>query len=72
MERRIPKLIFDTSAINALAKEADVRGITEAICIAYHFGITETVLSEIVADPEGARRNTRLDVLKRLLGWANA
>jgi len=64
----IPKLIFDTSAINELAKDADVRAITEGICVAYHVGITETVLSEIVADPDEARRNSRLDVLKRLLG----
>jgi hypothetical protein len=64
---KILKLIFDTSAINALADDADVRPITEGICVVYHVGITETVLSEIVADPDEARRNSRLDVLKRLL-----
>ena len=67
MGRLIPKLIFDTSAINALANDGDVRAISEAICIAYEFVITETVLSEIVADPDEARRNHRLDVMKRLL-----
>jgi hypothetical protein len=43
------KLVFDTSAINALAADADLDVIIRSLGLAYHVGITETVLAEVVA-----------------------
>jgi hypothetical protein len=68
MEKQKRKLIFDTSAINAFADDLDRKAIIEGLCIVYQVGITETVLSEIVANSEEGRRRELLDLLKRLLG----
>src|SRR2546426_762133 len=65
--KRLPKLIFDTSGINALAKDPDRKAIVEGLCIAYFVGITVTALSEILATPDEDDRKELLDVLKRLL-----
>lgn len=61
------KLIFDTSAINALAADSDVVPIVQSLGLAFHIGITETVLAEVVANPEEEDRKVLLDLLKRLL-----
>jgi hypothetical protein len=65
------KLIFDTSAINALANDPDSAAITASLGAAYRVGITETVISEVIADPDAARRTGRFDLMKRLLGAGN-
>src|SRR5207244_178265 len=67
MEQRLAKLIFDTSAINALSEDLDRKAIIEGLCIAYFVGITVTALSEIVATPDEEDRRELLDLLKRLL-----
>jgi hypothetical protein len=66
---KIPKLIVDTSAVNALEKDPEKNTIIEGLRLAYHVGITETVLSEIAADPDEPRRKAHLDLLKRFLGF---
>ena len=45
---------------------------TSRLVVISHQGFTSSDASEIVADPDEARRNSRLDVLKRLLGWLEA
>jgi len=65
------KLIFDTSAINALADDPDSAAITASLGAGYRVGITETVISEVIADPDVARRTGRFDLMKRLLGAGN-
>lgn len=64
---RKPKLIFDTSAINALAIDPEIEAIVKGIGLSYTVAITETVLAEIVATPEEEKRRKLLAVLDRLL-----
>ncbi|MCU1326930.1 MAG: hypothetical protein JWN34_2300 [Bryobacterales bacterium] len=61
------KLIFDTSAINALAKDPDCHAITCSLRVAYHIGITETVIAEVAAYADPDKRNLLLNVIERLL-----
>lgn len=65
------KLIFDTSAINALASDADIDAIVRGLGFSYHVGITETVLAEVIADPDEAERRSLLKLLDRLLHPGN-
>ena len=58
---KIPKLIFDTSAVNALQKDAVNNTLIEGLRVSYYMGITETVVSEIAADPDEVRRKAHLD-----------
>src|SRR5438093_10715777 len=67
LSREMVKLIFDTSAINKLAADPDCSAILAGLCIAYHIGITGTVLSEVVANSDDRKRGQLLDLLKRLL-----
>ena len=60
-----------TSAVNALVADADGGAIVRSLGPAYHVGITETVLSEVVAHREEEERKTLLDVLNRLLHCGN-
>ena len=61
------KLIFDTSAINALAADSDLDAIIRSLGYSYHVGITETVLAEVIAHPEETERRRLLKILDRLL-----
>lgn len=65
------KLIFDTSAINALAADPDSDAIVRGLGLSYHVGITETVLEEVIADPDEAERRSLLKLLDRLLHPGN-
>lgn len=65
------KLIFDTSAINALADDPDSAAIAASLGSAYRVGITETVMSEVIADPDVQRRTGRFELMKRLLSAGN-
>lgn len=61
------RVIFDASAINALAKDRDVIPLMKCFGLAHLLGITETVVAEIAADPDEDRRRLHLSLLKRLL-----
>jgi hypothetical protein len=61
------KIIFDTSAINALEADKDLVAITQSISVAYRIGLPETTLSEVIACPEEPKRKRLLEVCKRLL-----
>lgn len=61
------KLIFDTSAVNALAADSEIDAIVRALGFSYHVGITETVLAEVVAHPDEGERRSLLKILDRLL-----
>jgi len=61
------KLIFDTSAINALAADPGIDAIVRGLGLPYYVGITETVLAEVIADPDEAERRSLLKLLDRLL-----
>ena len=61
------KLIFDTSAVNALAADADLDAIIGSLGFSYHIGITETVLAEVIAHPGETERRRLLKILDRLL-----
>ena len=61
------KLIFDTSAINKLAADLDRDAIIQTLPLLYLVGITETLISEIIATKNLDDRMELLDVLKRLL-----
>jgi hypothetical protein len=61
------KFIFDTSGVNALAADSDLEVIIRSLGTAYHVGVTETVLAEVIADPDEEERRLLLDVLDRLL-----
>jgi hypothetical protein len=61
------KIIFDTSAINALAADPDIDAITRSFGLTYHVGVTETVLAEVIAHPDEGERRRLLGVLDRLL-----
>lgn len=61
------KLIIDTSGINALAADPDCDAIIRSLPVAYHVGITETVIAEVAAHPDDIERNLLLDVMERLL-----
>ena len=61
------KLIFDTSALNALEADVDRDAIIRTLGLLYVVGITETSFSEIIATPDEALRLKLIDVLKRLL-----
>jgi hypothetical protein len=63
----VPKLIFDTSAVNALAIAPEIEAIIKGIGLSYTVAITETVFAEIVATPEEEKRRKLLGVLDRLL-----
>ena len=64
---RLPKLIFDTSAINALAADPHGDALIKGVRLSYTATITETVFAEIVATPDEERRRELLGVLDRLL-----
>lgn len=61
------KLIFDTSGINALAADPDRVAIVRGLPVAYHIGITETVLAEVTAYSDETKRDLLLDVMEYLL-----
>lgn len=63
----LPRLIFDTSAVNALARDPDCEAILSGLGVAFRVGITETVISEVAAHPGESGRRSILNVLKRLL-----
>jgi hypothetical protein len=65
------KIIFDTSAINALEADKDLVAITQSLSVAYKVGIPETTLSEVIACPDELERRRLLDVFKRLLKSGN-
>ncbi len=64
-----PRLIFDTSAVNALARDADCEAILAGLGVAFRVGITETVIGEVAAHPDESGRRVILNVLKRLLAY---
>ena len=61
------KLIFDTSAVNALGLDPDIASMLKGLGLSYVIGITETVLAEIVATPDEEIRRGLLAVLDRLV-----
>lgn len=62
------KLILDTSSINALADDSECMTVLlPGLRSAYHVGVTETVISEIAANPEDGRRIQLLGIVERLL-----
>ena len=61
------KLIVDTSGINALAADSACDALIRSLPLAYHIGITETVIAEVAAHPDDIERNLLLDVMERLL-----
>lgn len=65
----MPRLVFDTSVINWLAEDEDRKAILEGLRLSCFVLITETSISEILADRDIERRNTRLDVLKFFLNF---
>ena len=65
------KIIFDTSAINALEADKDLVAITQSLSVAYKVGIPETTVSEVIACPDEPERRRLLDVCKRLLKSGN-
>lgn len=71
MSMPLRKLIFDTSAINALEADEESVAILRALEVAYRVGIPETTLSEVIADPEKAERKKLLEVFKWLLVSGN-
>jgi len=60
-------LVFDTSAINALCDDEDVNSIVTRIGKSYDVSITETVLEEVIADPEEGERRRLLELVGRFL-----
>src|ERR1035438_6432801 len=67
MAAPVRKLIFDTSAINKLREDKDCLAILSAIGFVFHIGISGTVISEVVATTDEAKREVLLSVLRRLL-----
>jgi hypothetical protein len=67
----LQKIIFDTSAINALEAEKDLVAITQSLSVAFRAGIPETTVSEVIACPDEPKRRRLLDVLNRLLRSGN-
>ncbi|MDQ2843045.1 MAG: hypothetical protein M3Y72_18805 [Acidobacteriota bacterium] len=61
------KLIFDTSAINALADDPERSVILPGVRSAYLVGVTETAISEIAANADETRRIRLLGIVERLL-----
>lgn len=61
------KIILDTSALNALADDAQSVAIMGGLRSAYLVGVTETAISEIVANSDERRRIQLLGLLARLL-----
>ena len=51
------KLIFDTSALNALAHEPDPQKTASGLGIGYQVRLSETTVSEIAATQDRARRD---------------
>ena len=49
------KLIFDTSAVNALGLDPDIASMLKGLGLSYVIGITETVLAEMVGQPPDER-----------------
>ncbi len=60
-------VIFDTSAINRLANDADGRIIAKAIGAVHHLRITATSIAESAADPGTDHRRQLFEVFKLLL-----
>jgi hypothetical protein len=65
------RVIFETSAINGLADDKDKTPILRSLGFAYYAWIPETVVSEVVADPELQRRSSRLTVFNMLRNDGN-
>jgi hypothetical protein len=61
-----PIVIFDTSAVNRLAKASDFEVIRAGVNSAYHVRITETVIAELVAN-ENVDLRKRLFAVERML-----
>jgi hypothetical protein len=61
------KLIFDTSGINALADDRESTVIVRGLPSAYLVGVTETVIAEVAANSNEARRLELLRIIERLL-----
>lgn len=62
-----PTIIFDTSAINRLANDLEFGVLFAGIKSAFFVRITETSISEIVANGDAAKRTRLLAVLRTLL-----
>src|SRR5258708_3279600 len=61
------ELIFDTSALNALADEPESTAILRSIGIGFVTRLTETSLSEIAATPDLDRREQLIAVARHLV-----
>jgi hypothetical protein len=60
-------VIFDTSAINRLADDAEGRIITKGTVAGYRVRITATSIAEAAADPGARHRRQLFEVVKLLL-----
>lgn len=61
-----PTVIFDTSALNALADESEANAIATSLGIGWRVRLSETCLSEVGATKTPARRETLLELCRRL------
>ncbi len=55
--------------MNALAADEDSIALIQGLGIAYHLGITESLISEVIATPDEEDRKALLDLLKRFLNF---
>src|SRR6266566_194266 len=55
-----PRIIFDTSALNALADEPESEAIVKSLGIGFRVRLSETSLAEIGATPRPERREELL------------
>jgi hypothetical protein len=62
-----PNIIFDTSALNALADDPEQRALVRGLNIGVRLRLSETNISEIVATGDPESRIRLLDLCKRLV-----
>jgi hypothetical protein len=67
MAAQLRRVIFDTSGINKLKADIDRAAILRAMGLVFEVGLTETVISEVIATKDEVKRKAILDVLKLLL-----
>ena len=67
MSEGTKRLIFDTSAVNALADDSQMDAITRSLRLIYYGVVTETVLAEVIADRDEEERRRLLGVLDKLM-----
>ncbi len=67
MNKRANRLIFDTSAVNALADDPESGVVLAGLRCAHLVGVTESVIAEIAANSSEIRRIELLGIAERLL-----